>query len=290
MSNLEINLSNFNWYDFVIHGPNPKPKLNIENIFLPENNIQLLIPNQNTRRLYDHFQRTLLYSLTNYTPYTTYGSVSALTICDPEESSPPGVILRFMALINNPGYSLCQVELRLKDNEYYFWVHSSKEGEICFHEAYWEFTQLIYLLFQIVRKMTIVSVTPNSINNNKRLQSSFDMFTTTHNIVEFQPHNWDHFEALLHHVLYLSASVPRSYFSIYGWSLHWKDGDYLYLNQVEYYCSIRGAVAPFLDGTLHTRNCPTIHCVYCIQSCFPRNISSDIINIITEYGGIQFNK
>ena len=233
--------------------------------------------------LLDHFQRTLLYAVTNWQSYMP--GVSGVGVISPADSSPPGCLLRFVSFIGNPGASVCQVELRKEEgNEYVFWIHSVKVGLQTYSNKKFVLNPLIFLVFRLVQRW--LETSPDKF---KRAQNNanLEQFMSLTGVRDFQPQLWTTFEAVLHHCVYLASDAVRRHVDLWGWTIDFQEGEYLYVSQrysqkCEYYSAIRGAVTGFMNGSLHTRGCPSSDCRLCIkhhiQTC--ANLSPDTLNLV----------
>ena len=235
--------------------------------------------------LLDHLEKTLLYALTNYTPYAVSSPLSALMITNPEETQPPGCIMRFIAFVNNPGSSICQVEVRHEKNtkNYNFYINSAKIGETTFSEDFFVLGHRVFLIFSIIEKMLVLSPLHRSDSSKRNHDYNFQEFQKVTNITKFEDNNWTYFDILLHHCVFLASCMPRERVYMYGYYLHWEEGDHLTIGSADYGSSYRAAVSDFMDGSKHSRTCFSISCILCLKRTAIHILPLDVCNIIIEY-------
>lgn len=210
----------------------------------------------------DCMERTILYALTGWDCYMK--GVSGLEVTNPENTSPKGVIMRFVSFISNPGAYVSQVELiRSPDGHYKFWVFGAKIAGGVPHEykdTDYNLADFIYLLLRIVSPW-------NSIDK-KLVSQHMGQFQADTGVRDFRPDKWTPLCAVLHHGLMLSSDQSRTNIQGLGWRISYQDGDHLIVYHddykvCEYYCAVRGAIGEYFQGKKHQRSCKTAPCILC---------------------------
>lgn len=219
----------------------------------------------NALSILECMHKTILYALTGWDCYMR--GVSGMEVMNPEYTSPPGVIMRFVSFISNPGSSVSQVELiRSPDGHYRFWVFGAKISRGVSHEykdTDYNLDDFIYLLLRIVSPWNGVDKTLVS-----RHMATFQADT---HVCNFRPQKWTAMCALLHHGLVLTRDIPRSVICSMGWEIDYEDGNHLRVSfegreLYDYGCSIRGAIGDFFQGKMHQRSCKTSPCDLCFRN------------------------
>ena len=234
-------------------------------------------------RLLDHMETTILYSLTGHTPVGLLSEpLSGFVTTNPDTTQPVGCLMRFFAYVDNPGSSVCQVELRKsKDKkEYDFYISSAKNGEMLFTGDKFNLEHRVFLLFSIVDRMYQLCPPEQSVYCT---HFHFKTFQKETGITTFQPEYWTHFDALIHHVIFKSSHVARKSETLGGWKLSYHSGDFLTVNCADFGSSIRAAVGDFMNGTRHSRLCPSLRCSLCVRHGLAKFCSPDICTTIQSY-------
>ncbi len=242
-------------------------------------------------QLMSHMETTILYSLTGHTPFMMASEpLCGFIVTNPKKTMPEGCVMRFFAYVDNPGSSMCQVELRQSADgaEYDFYISSAKNGDMLFTGDKFVFEHRVFLLFSIVKRMYQLCppekgpLDPGK-SSFENFRANFETFCNHTRVQSFEPKHWTHFDALLHHVIFKSSHVKRKREKLEDWILSYDSGDYLTVNGVDYVYSIRAAIHDFMDGTRHSRRCPSSKCQFCVRHGLEHFCSPDVCTTILSY-------
>lgn len=242
-------------------------------------------------RLMSHMETTILYSLTGHTPFSVAsGPLCGFMVTNPKHTVPVGCVMRFFAYVDNPGSSMCQVELRQSADvkEYDFFISSAKNGDMLFTGDKFVFEHRVFLLFSIVKRMyQLCPLEKGPIDPGKtsfeNFRANFETFRNNTRVQSFETEHWTQFDALLHHVIFKSSHVMRKHEILGNWRLAYDSGDYLTLNTADYGSSVRAAIHDFMDGTRHSRRCPSSKCRFCVRYGLAIFCSPDVCSTILSY-------
>ena len=239
-------------------------------------------------KLMSHMETTILYSLTGHTPFIMASEpLCGFLVTNPKHTVPVGCVMRFFAYVDNPGSSMCQVELRQSadGNEYDFFISSAKNGEMLFTGDKFIFEHRVFLLFSIVERMFQLCPPENYLDLRQlsNLNENFQTFRNNTRVQSFETEHWTQFDALLHHVIFKSSHVMRKHEILGNWRLSYDSGDYLTVNSADYGSSVRAAIHDFMDGTRHSRRCPSANCLFCVRHGLAIFCSPDVCSTILSY-------
>jgi hypothetical protein len=236
---------------------------------------------------------TILYTLTGWDGFME--GVSGLQVTNPDYTSPPGVLMRFVSFISNPGSSVSQVELiRSPDGHYRFWVCGVKIAGGVPHEykdTEYNLADLIYTLLRIVSSWNYDTDTIDTKTQKNLISQHMETFQKDTGVRDFRPMKWTSMCALLHHVFILTSDIPRSTIRAFGWLIEYEEGDHLKVYKdrrevCQYNCSYRACLNPFFQGKKHQRSCSKHPCHLC-RSGKVRDIlyyvHADVQTLILKY-------